>query len=56
MRSAAAFERAVTLAAASTDVLEGSGPKFEDAGSHDLKGLSGARSLYQVEAPATSTV
>ena len=37
------------------DLLEGSGLTFEDAGQHDLKGLSGARNLYRVASPPTST-
>ena len=32
------------------DLLEGSGLTFEDAGAHELKGLSGSRLLYSVSA------
>ena len=35
------------------DLLEGSGLAVEDAGAHELKGISGARRLYRVTAPAT---
>ena len=45
----------VLVSSTTRDLLEGSGLIFEDAGSHDLKGLSGSRSLYRVAAPATST-
>jgi hypothetical protein len=30
------------------DLLDGSGLAFEDAGSHELKGLHGARQLYRL--------
>ena len=46
----------VLVSSNTRDLLEGSGLTFEDAGPHDLKGLSGSRSLYRVAAPATSTV
>ena len=38
----------VVVSSTTRDLLEGSGLQFEDAGSHELKGLSGARSLYRV--------
>jgi class 3 adenylate cyclase len=45
------------LASASTvALLEGSGLTFEDAGEHELKGLSGARRLYRLSGdPQTHT-
>jgi hypothetical protein len=30
------------------ELLDGSGPTFEDAGTHELKGLHGARQLYRL--------
>jgi hypothetical protein len=30
------------------ELLDGSGPTFEDAGVHELKGLHGARQLYRL--------
>jgi class 3 adenylate cyclase len=45
----------VLVSSTTRDLLEGSGLTFEDAGSHDLKGLSGSRSLYRAirsESPA----
>jgi class 3 adenylate cyclase len=45
----------VFVSSTTRDLLEGSSLTFEDAGPHDLKGLSGARTLYRVESPATST-
>jgi class 3 adenylate cyclase len=45
----------VFVSSTTRDLLEGSGLTFEDAGSHDLKGLSGARNLYRVEGSAAST-
>jgi class 3 adenylate cyclase len=44
----------VFVSSTTRDLLEGSGLIVEDAGSHDLKGLSGSRTLYRVTAPATS--
>ena len=45
------------LASSTTrDLLEGSGLTLEDAGSHDLKGLSGSRTLYRVVQRGPSTV
>ena len=40
----------VLVSSTTRDLLEGSGLTLEDAGTHDLKGLSGARSLYRVAA------
>jgi len=48
--SAAARDE-VVVSSTTRDLLEGSGLRFEDAGSHELKGLSGARSLYRVVTP-----
>jgi class 3 adenylate cyclase len=44
----------VLVSSTTRDLVEGSGLTLEDAGSHDLKGLSGSRSLYRV-APLGST-
>jgi hypothetical protein len=38
----------VLVSSTTRDLVEGSGLTLEDAGSHDLKGLSGSRSLYRV--------
>lgn len=38
----------VVVSATTRDLLEGSTYAFEDAGSHELKGLSGVRSLYRL--------
>jgi class 3 adenylate cyclase len=38
----------VLVSSTTRDLLEGSGFTLEDAGSHDLKGLSGSRTLYRV--------
>jgi class 3 adenylate cyclase len=46
---------AVLVSSTTRDLLEGSGLTFEDAGSHDLKGLSGSRSLYRVKRSTSST-
>lgn len=40
----------ILVSATVRDLLEGSGPTFEDAGIHELKGLHGARQLYRVAA------
>jgi len=40
----------VLVSSTTRDVLEGSGLVLEDAGSHELKGLSGAREVYRVNA------
>ena len=40
----------VLVSSTTRDLLEGSGLTLEDAGTHDLKGLSGSRSLYRVAA------
>ena len=38
----------VVVSATTRDLLEGSDYAFDDAGSHELKGLSGVRSLYRL--------
>jgi class 3 adenylate cyclase len=38
----------VVVSATTRDLLEGSGYAFADAGSHELKGLSGVRSLFRL--------
>jgi class 3 adenylate cyclase len=38
----------VLVSSTTRDLLEGSALTFEDAGAHDLKGLSGSRTLYRV--------
>jgi len=38
----------ILVSATVMELLEGSGPKFEDAGIHELKGLDGARQLYRL--------
>jgi class 3 adenylate cyclase len=40
----------ILVSATVMELLEGSGPTFEDAGIHELKGLQGARQLYRVAA------
>ena len=40
----------ILVSATVMGLLEGSGPIFEDAGIHELKGLQGARQLYRVAA------
>lgn len=40
----------ILVSATVMELLEGSGPTFEDAGIHELKGLQGARQLYRVGA------
>jgi class 3 adenylate cyclase len=40
----------VIISGTTRDLLEGSGMRFEEAGAHELKGLSGARTLYRVVA------
>ncbi len=40
----------VMVSSTTRDLLEGSGLTFEDAGAHELKGLSGSRLLYSVSA------
>jgi class 3 adenylate cyclase len=44
----------VLVSSTTRDLLEGSGLTLEDAGTHDLKGLSGSRSLYRVAAVKAS--
>ena len=38
----------VFVSATTSDLLEGSGVRLEDAGSHELKGLTGRRQLFRV--------
>ena len=38
----------VLVSATTAELLEGSGVTLEDAGSHELKGLSGSRQLFRV--------
>lgn len=38
----------ILVSATVMELLEGSGPMFEDAGIHELKGLQGARQLYRL--------
>jgi class 3 adenylate cyclase len=45
---AAAGSDEILVSATVRELLEGSGPTFEDAGIHDLKGLDGARQLYRL--------
>ena len=45
----------VLVSPTTRDLLEGSGLTLQDAGSRDLKGLSGSRTLYRVEPPGTPT-
>jgi class 3 adenylate cyclase len=42
----------VLVSSTTRDLLDGSGLLLEDAGAHDLKGLSGARALFRVARPA----
>jgi class 3 adenylate cyclase len=44
------------VSATTRDLLEGSGLVVEDAGDHQLKGLSGPRTLYRVVSPSASTL
>lgn len=46
----------VLVSPTTRDLLEGSGLTLQDVGTHDLKGLSGSRTLYRVEPPGTATV
>ncbi len=41
----------VLVSSTTRDLLEGSGLELEDAGSHEFKGLSGARSVYRLVQP-----
>ncbi len=41
----------VLVSASTADALDGSGLAFEEAGSHELKGLGGTRQLYRLVAP-----
>jgi class 3 adenylate cyclase len=43
----------VLVSATTRDLLEGSGLVVEDAGEHQMKGLSGPRTLYRVVAPSS---
>ena len=45
----------VVVSATTRDLLEGSDFGFVDAGSHELKGLSGARSLYRLAGRGAAT-
>jgi class 3 adenylate cyclase len=45
----------VVVSTTTHDLLEGSGLRFEDAGSHELKGLPGARALFRVTPGATAS-
>jgi class 3 adenylate cyclase len=47
---AVAVSDEILVSATVMELLEGSGPTFEDAGIHELKGLHGARQLYRVVA------
>jgi class 3 adenylate cyclase len=38
----------ILVSATVMELLDGSGPTFEDAGTHELKGLHGARQLYRL--------
>jgi class 3 adenylate cyclase len=42
----------VLVSATVLDLVDGSGPAFEDARRHELKGLAGARQLYRLVDPA----
>ena len=42
----------VTVSSTTRELLEGSGLAFEDAGEHELKGLSGVRRVYRLVAPS----
>jgi class 3 adenylate cyclase len=44
----------VFVSSTTRELLEGSGLTFENAGAHELKGLTGARTLFRVAAPATT--
>ncbi len=44
----------VVVSTTTRDLVEGAGLTFEDAGSHVLKGLAGARPLFRV-VPSAST-
>jgi class 3 adenylate cyclase len=43
----------VLVSSTTSGLLEGSGIVLEDAGAHELKGLSGVRSVHRVAAPTT---
>ena len=45
----------VMVSSTTRDLVEGSDLTLEDAGSHELKGLSGARTLYRVTAAPSGT-
>jgi class 3 adenylate cyclase len=38
----------VLVSSTTADLVEGSGLALEDAGAHDMKGLSGRRQLYRL--------
>jgi class 3 adenylate cyclase len=41
----------VLVSSTTRDLLEGSGLTLHDAGTYELKGLAGSRTLYRVEPP-----
>ena len=41
----------VLVSSTTRDLVEGSGLKLEEAGAHELKGLSGGRQVFRVAAP-----
>lgn len=43
----------VMVSSTTSDLLEGSDLILEDAGAHELKGLSGARQVYRLVEPGT---
>jgi class 3 adenylate cyclase len=45
----------VLVSSTTRDLLEGSGLTSQDAGTYDLKGLSGSRTLYRVDPPRPAT-
>ena len=49
---AVAGDSEVLVSETTKDLLEGSGLVVQDAGAHELKGISGPRRLYRVTAPA----
>ena len=45
----------VVVSAATASLLEGSGLEFEDAGSHELKGIAGRRQLFRLRPESAGT-
>ena len=45
----------VLVSSTTSDLLEGSGLELEDAGTHDLKGLSGRRRVFRVVMPSRAS-